>query len=73
MQDSFKTFFLLLTIKFISSFRSSLKDLNAQFVENVMVIRYQNTLYKFGTPIFSSYERINKVCSIGWDIVKNIS
>lgn len=51
MQDSLKTFFLLMTVKFISSFRSCLKDLDAQLLENVMVIGYQSMLDKFGSPI----------------------
>lgn len=67
MQDSLKTFFLLTTMKFISSFQSCLKDLDAQVLKNVMVIGYQNTLHKFGTPIFCSYKGRNKVCGIDWD------
>ena len=69
MQDSLKNFFLLLTIKFISSFHSWLQVLDACFLENVVVIGYQNTLYKFGILIFSSCKRRNKVCSSGWDIL----
>lgn len=51
MQDSLKTLFLLMTIKFISSFHRCLKDFDAQLLENVMVMGYQRMLYKFGSPI----------------------